>query len=112
MLAIPQLFIVGLFTANVFSWWTNRDQWISGSPTSSGISLLGVLVLVGSVMLLITRRFPPALSDFILGLNRWAFRVLAYVALMTDDYPPFHLDQGQHDPADVVNSAQDLGPAR
>lgn len=112
LLAIPQLIIVGLFTANISSWWTSRDQWISGSPTSSGISLLGVLVLVGSVMLLITRKYPPALFDFVIGLNRWVFRVISYVALMTDVYPPFHLDQGQRDPSEAPSPARDFGPAR
>lgn len=32
-----------------------------------------------------------------MGINRWIYRVIAYVALMTDDYPPFHLDQGGHE---------------
>lgn len=46
-----------------------------------------------------------------MGINRWLYRVLVYVALMRDEYPPFRLDQGQEEPDEVqtVPSAAYVG---
>jgi hypothetical protein len=106
LLAIPQLIIVGLLTGNLLYWWTASNDWGSGYQSTAGISFLGLLVFVGGFFLLITRQYPRALFDFVVGINRWVFRVLSYVALMRDEYPPFRLDQGQHEP-----DAKPDGPA-
>jgi hypothetical protein len=101
LLAIPQLIIINLFTADLLYWGT-RDNSASGYQSAAGISLLGVLVVIAGFSLLFTRRYPQGLFDFVLGINRWVYRVIAYVALMRDEYPPFRLDQGKHEPGDVA----------
>jgi hypothetical protein len=43
--------------------------------------------------ILFTGRYPRGAFDFIVGVNRWATRVMGYALLMvTDRYPPFSLD--------------------
>ncbi len=98
LLAIPQLIVVGLFFSGVVMWGSN-NWW--GVPVWSG-GLVGILVLVAAVVLLFTGRYPLPLFDLIVGLNRWAMRVAVYVNLMSDEYPPFRLDQGgsESEPAD------------
>lgn len=71
-----------------------------GDPTWVGNTfggLLGLLVVFVAVALLFLGRYPRGLYDLVLGLNRWVYRVIVYVALLRDDYPPFRLDQGGGD---------------
>lgn len=56
-------------------------------------SLLALLVLIVLVLLLVKKRYPEDIFQLILGINRWAFRVIGYTGLMTDEYPPFRLSE-------------------
>jgi hypothetical protein len=95
LLALPQYLIVAVFTGGAWSTWTGTgSEWI----WSSG-GLIGLLVLFAGIALLFTGRYPKSLYDFVLGMNRWVFRVVAYAGLMTDVYPPFRLDLGGDEPA-------------
>jgi hypothetical protein len=65
-------------------WW--YEQW-------HGPGLIGVLVFFAGVVLLVKGRYPRTLYELIIGMDRWVARVVAYVALMRDEYPPFRLDR-------------------
>jgi hypothetical protein len=96
LLALPQYLIVSVFAGGAMAGWgaANEDwAWLSGS------GLIGLMVCIAAIVLLFTGRYPRAIFDFVLGMNRWVFRVIAYAALMTDAYPPFRLDMGEDEPA-------------
>jgi hypothetical protein len=94
LLALPHYLVVAVFAGGAWATWTgigNGWMWSSGG-------LVGLLVLFAGVVLLFTGRYPKPLYDFVLGMNRWVFRVAAYASLMTDAYPPFRLDMGSDEP--------------
>ena len=97
LLALPHLVIVAVFAGG--AWASSTGSGPSAGWNVAGFSLLGILVLVAALALLFTGRYPRSLFDLVMGINRWIYRVLTYVLLLRDDYPPFRLDQGPEDPA-------------
>ena len=79
LLAIPQLILTNILAGALRAW----------------------LTLFAVVALLFTGEYPRPMFDLIVGASRWSARVGVYVALMTDRYPPFQLDQGGSEPADT-----------
>ncbi len=97
LLALPHYLLVGLFVSGGIYLGSRGTGDHASSPVwSSG--LIGLLVFFAAVALLFTGRYPRPIFDLVLGLNRWVLRVVAYAALMTDEYPPFRLDLGGRDP--------------
>jgi hypothetical protein len=97
LLAIPHYVVVALFTGSVLTWTVDAAAEGRGDLVLGG-GLIGILVLIAGAALAITGRYPRGLFDLIMGLNRWVYRVVAYAALMTDEYPPFRLDIGGGEP--------------
>ena len=68
--------------------------WGAANPSGPGpafIGLLCVLVVIIAVLLLFTKKYPRDIFELVMGIQRWSYRVVAYVGLMTDEYPPFRL---------------------
>jgi hypothetical protein len=102
LLAIPHYLVLGVFLGGGwFAWNGGWDE--DGRGWSGGPGLITLLVLFAAIALLFTTRYPRAIFDLVIGLNRWVFRVVAYAALMTDVYPPFRLDQGEAEPGDSAS---------
>lgn len=83
LLAIPHYLVVGAFLGGFHA-----------GTTGPSAGLLGALMLIAGFALLFTGRYPRGVFDLAMGANRWVLRVGAYASLMTDEYPPFRLDQG------------------
>ena len=68
-------------------------KWLLAIPHYIVLILYGIVAWFAAIaawlIILFTGNVPRGLFDFILGLDRWGLRVSAYVALLTDEYPPF-----------------------
>ena len=73
LLAVPHYIVVSIFDGGM----------------GANFGLKSILVFFAAIALLFTGRYPVSLFDLVMGFNRWAFRVTAYVSLMRDEYPPF-----------------------
>jgi hypothetical protein len=96
----------------------------SGSPTAGSALLriilaipsgfvLGLLAIVGAIlmlyaaiMVLIQETYPEGVYGFLRGILRWEARLLAYMASLVDEYPPFALDTQSEGAAPAPPSAE------
>lgn len=68
---------------------------LTGLPSALALMVLGcigVLVWIWAALsVLFTERVGPGAHAYLLGLQRWSLRLLAYQASLVDEYPPFAL---------------------
>ncbi|MGA9858134.1 MAG: DUF4389 domain-containing protein, partial [Solirubrobacteraceae bacterium] len=97
---LPQYIVAGVFIGGggAAGWTASTQSW--GGATWCG--LVGLLVFVGVIVLLVRGEYPRSIFDFVLGLNRWVLRVVAYAAVMTPEYPPFRIDPGEDEPGGML----------
>jgi hypothetical protein len=77
--------------------WMPLVKWILAIPHYVVLFVLliiaAILIMLGWFVILLTGTFPRGFHNFIVGVNRWSLRVMAYAFLLTtDEYPPFSLD--------------------
>ncbi len=79
LLALPQYLVVSIFQG--------------GGGGRGGGGLTFILAIFAAVAVLFRGKYPKDIFNFVIGMNRWSYRVTAYAALMTDQYPPFRLGE-------------------
>jgi len=84
LLAVPHY----LCLTPLMGWGTWHNASDSSVPV---IGLISVLVLIIAFVLLFTKKYNEDIFKLNTGIVRWSFRALAYIGLMTDQYPPFKL---------------------
>jgi hypothetical protein len=89
LLAIPHYLVVSVFAGAGWS-----------------VGLVTLLALIAAASVLFTGVYPRGILDFVVGMNRWGLRVVAYAALLTDRYPPFRLDMGGQEPDTAQPAAE------
>jgi Domain of unknown function (DUF4389) len=101
LLAIPHYLIVAVFFSGGWRvFMVNQNEWAGFMLPS----LIVILLVIAVLALLFTGRYPDGLYDFVIGINRWGFRVRAYATLMRDEYPPLRLDMGPREPLQAQES--------
>jgi hypothetical protein len=105
LLAIPHYLVVAVLVGGT-------ALAVHGASTYAApySGLITILVLFAAIAVLFTARYPRGIFDLVMGLNRWVFRVFAYVLLLRDEYPPFRLDIGGEETPGAPSVAAPMPP--
>jgi hypothetical protein len=76
LLAIPHYLVIAAF---------------SGGGSYGRFGLVNLLAFFAGVRLLFYGDYHKDIFKLVVGMNRWVIRVVAYISLMRDEYPPFRL---------------------
>lgn len=77
--------------------WLPLVKWLLVIPQMFVLFFLAIAAFFVGVVsffaVLFTGKFPEGMREFILGVIRWGLRVNFYMMFLTDEYPPFSLEQ-------------------
>jgi Domain of unknown function (DUF4389) len=80
-------------------------KWLLAFPHYLVLFVLIIGVLFAKIYaffaVIITRRYPEGVFNYVTGVLRWGWNVGAYVYLLTDRYPPFSLERDPSYPAQL-----------
>ena len=68
----------------------------------------GVIGFIAFFAILLTKRYPRGLFDFVVNVNRWGANVMAYFMLFRDEYPPFSWEPGEYAATYEVDYPEEL----
>jgi len=75
--------------------WKPLYKWFLALPhyiVCIGLASASVFTIVwGAIAILATGQYPQGTRSFLVASYRYGLRVQAYIGLLTDEYPPFHL---------------------
>jgi hypothetical protein len=82
--------------------WLPLIKWLLAVPHYVALFFVAIgaffVAVYAFFAVLFTGRWPRGAFDYLVGTVRWYYRVLAYVHLMTDVYPPFSMADDPHFP--------------
>jgi hypothetical protein len=75
--------------------WLPLVKWLLAVPHLFALVFIGLgaffVAIYAFFAVLFTGRWPRGAFDYLVGTARWSYRVIVYIHLMTDAYPPFTL---------------------
>ena len=93
----------GILRQDEYHRWLPLVKWLLAIPHYFCLFFLGLgaffVWLAAVFAVLFTGSYPRGMWDYMVGVQRWAFRVNAYHYLMVDPYPPFTLEDVPDYPA-------------
>jgi hypothetical protein len=104
VVAIPILILIGALSSAGWQWGDPSDNGQAGLLIAGGTLLFFPTLL----MIVFRQKYPRWWFDFNLQVSRFANRVIAYLALMRDEYPSTDDEQAVHLDYQYPNASRDL----